>query len=133
MLRQLGRDPKMRGMRFANTQDTSKLRRLLLKSMPPTLYSYLAALLLLVSCASQWGDRGGRARPTMCEHTRAFVAASSASQSSRESVGEQAQGSSAARINGCTPLLRQYISYRADCIAVSHRTRTVQVPGIATS
>lgn len=89
MLRRLWRDPKMRGMRFANPQDTSKLRRLSLKSMPATLYSYLAALLLLVSCASQWGARAGRVRPMMCEHTKAFVAASSASQSSRELVGEQ--------------------------------------------
>ncbi|KAL1944105.1 hypothetical protein VTO73DRAFT_3290 [Trametes versicolor] len=80
------RNPKMRGTRFANPQDTSKLRRLSLKSMLPTLYSYLAALLLLVSCASQWEARASWARSIMRERTRAFVATSSASQSDRESV-----------------------------------------------
>lgn len=110
MLRRLGRNPKMRGIRFANPQDTSKLRRLSLKSLLPTLYSYLAALLLLVSCASQWEARASWARSIMRERTRAFVATSSASQSDRESVGERAQVSSAARTSGRTALLLRYIS-----------------------
>lgn len=49
--------------------------------MPRAPYSYLAALLLLVSYASHWGARAGCARPTMCERTRAYVAALSTSQS----------------------------------------------------